>query len=362
MSQNILLFYPHHEWTVGHSFRRGLLAQGCDVRTAGPSTRYYGVNADIPTGPRPWLPEVLRQIAPWSPDLIITVDTGGPILNGLAGFAGPKLLYVADPYFSPATYHYLRFVARSYDRLYVSQRHSADELVQKGVDAEWMPFAFDDQLHRPETFKMRRTAFVADVCFSGNVSRLYGARAELIGKLRDVCRVEVRSTPPSELGALFATAPIGFNRSLGKELNQRVFEATGFGTVLLTDRLPEDRGLDELLHDSTQMVRYEGPADCVERARELASDVDRCESIANAAQRLVLSKHTYQHRCATMLKFAETCVPGYRSGIRGAVGERVTTCAARLYQSRLSAVVNRVSKRSSMLGHHVEPNQGVRSP
>jgi spore maturation protein CgeB len=77
--------------------------------------------------------------------------------------------------------------------------------------------------------------------------------------------------------------------------NMRMFEATGVGACLLTDR--KDR-LSDLFEPETEVVTYATAGECAEKLRYLLSHESERASIAAAGQRRTLNDHTFAHRAA----------------------------------------------------------------
>jgi spore maturation protein CgeB len=75
--------------------------------------------------------------------------------------------------------------------------------------------------------------------------------------------------------------------------NMRLFEATGVGTCLLTDRT---EGLGELFEPGREVATYGDLDECVERIRRLLAHPDEREAIARAGQARTLRDHTLAHR------------------------------------------------------------------
>lgn len=89
------------------------------------------------------------------------------------------------------------------------------------------------------------------------------------------------------------------NSTGGVAANMRLYEATGVGTLLLTDNL---RGLPDLFTPGQHVAAYDSPADCVAKIKYyLAHDAER-EKIAAAGQQHTLGHHTYDHRAAEILR------------------------------------------------------------
>lgn len=89
--------------------------------------------------------------------------------------------------------------------------------------------------------------------------------------------------------------------------NIRLFEATGCGSLLLTDLKPD---LPEIFVPGEEVVAYRSPDDCSELLEALLEDDDRVTSIAARGQRRTLADHTYGRRARelepVLMKAAET--------------------------------------------------------
>lgn len=79
--------------------------------------------------------------------------------------------------------------------------------------------------------------------------------------------------------------------------NMRLYEATGVGACLLTER---QANLAELFEPDVEVATYESPEEAAEKARYLLTRDDVRRSIASAGQRRTLSDHTYDRRAAQL--------------------------------------------------------------
>ena len=75
--------------------------------------------------------------------------------------------------------------------------------------------------------------------------------------------------------------------------NMRLYEATGMGTMLLTDA---KANLAELFDVGREVVAYRDAVEAVEQIRYYADRPREREAIAAAGQRRTLREHTYRHR------------------------------------------------------------------
>ena len=100
-----------------------------------------------------------------------------------------------------------------------------------------------------------------------------------------------------EMYRLLRDARISLNRHIaeaeGHANNMRLYEATGVGSLLLTD---EGSNLAELFEPGSEVVTYAGVDDLVEKARHYLAAEDERRTIAAAGQARTLREHTYELR------------------------------------------------------------------
>jgi len=85
--------------------------------------------------------------------------------------------------------------------------------------------------------------------------------------------------------------------------NARLFEATGVGTLLITDW---KRNLPDLFEPGQEIVAYRSPQECVEMIRYYLDHTREREAIAQAGKQRTLREHTYHTR---MQEFVEIVQP-----------------------------------------------------
>jgi spore maturation protein CgeB len=79
----------------------------------------------------------------------------------------------------------------------------------------------------------------------------------------------------------------------GNANNMRLFEATGAGAMLLTDR---GANLGELFEPGREVVTFDDAEDLIAKARHYLEHEDERLSIAAAGQARTLADHTYERR------------------------------------------------------------------
>jgi hypothetical protein len=89
--------------------------------------------------------------------------------------------------------------------------------------------------------------------------------------------------------------------------NQRLYEATGVGTCLLTDWKDN---LPDLFDPDREVVTYRSPEEAIEKIRYLLDHDDERRAIAQAGQRRTLRDHTIPNRMVRVNEIFQTSVRG----------------------------------------------------
>jgi hypothetical protein len=108
---------------------------------------------------------------------------------------------------------------------------------------------------------------------------------------------------------VLASTQIAINRhgdiADGYANNMRLFEATGVGALLMTERAAN---LPGLFDPDTEVVTYEGAEDLVDKVRFYLDHPRQRHEIATAGQRRTLAEHTYRQRMGELHELLVTRV------------------------------------------------------
>jgi spore maturation protein CgeB len=85
--------------------------------------------------------------------------------------------------------------------------------------------------------------------------------------------------------------------------NMRLFEATGIGTLLITDR---KQNLREMFEPGREVAVYGSSDECLEIVRHYLDHEDERRAIAEAGQRRTLREHTYAVRMQELAELLTT--------------------------------------------------------
>ncbi|MBI4611251.1 MAG: methyltransferase domain-containing protein [Candidatus Rokubacteria bacterium] len=242
--------------------------------------------------------ELLRTLpAGWRPDLFLWIDNGPDFLPlGLEALDCPTACLMGD---SHTQLDWRLRYAQLFQHAFVmfNRQHIPAFQAAGCASVHWLPAACDPRVHR--RFAVEK-AF--DVVFVGQTLRQWHPdRVRLLERLAAAgLSVHVATKILEEMALAFARGRLVFNRSLAGDLNMRVFEALATGSLLLTDSLAPESGLEELLRDREHLVLYD--EDNLEAlARYYLDHADEREAIAARGRLEVLRQHTYAHRVASLL-------------------------------------------------------------
>lgn len=282
----------------------------------------------------------LYQLALKVPHRLFRVPILGKFLAGLPGLMDvaiaqikatkPDVLYCQDLSFFPVEVlrelkQHVRLIVgqiacplppesflKGYDLILTSFPHFVDRLRALGVKSEYFRIGCDERV----------LSLLGDVnkdigfSFVGGISRHHGGAIPLLEYLAEqtdmrVFGYGVESLPPSspirqrhdgevwgmDMYRALARSRITLNRHISVAENyannMRLYEATGVGAMLLTDRKDN---LHELFDIGREVVAYSSKEEAAELVRHYLDYPEEAERIAKAGQARTLREHTYAQR------------------------------------------------------------------
>ncbi len=321
---NILIGYAYHPRTTATYLQRALERRATTtfVGTPWEGRPGFGATDDI-------CPLVAALVEP--PSLYLHVDAGGVryFPRGLTNLACPTACYLIDVHVGPK--ERLK-QAMFFDYAFSAQRDFVATLRAAGhPQAHWLPLAADPTVHRPYDVPKRY-----DIAFVGATGPGYERRHALLARLaqRFTLNDYTRSYTPDAMARVYSEGRLGFNCSIRREVNMRLFEGPATGTALLTDHI--DNGLSALMTDSEHVVLYDDDT-LFEQVEELLHDTERRERIARQGYAHVHAHHTYDHRVATLLDtvFGAGTGPRLEAPLRRRPDPAVALAYAEIYSRSL---------------------------
>lgn len=265
-------------------------------------------------GPGEWFYAVLAaQVKQYRPDVLHLQD-----MNGIS----PAFLREVRPYARLITGQIACPVAegadfRGYDLVLSSFPHFVERFRSEGLRSAYFNLGFE-----PKVLEKLRGQASYGVVFVGGLSAVHGGRLRLLEAVNSSTRLDVWGYGADALGAgsplravhhgdawglrmyeILRGARVALNQHIGVAEgyanNMRLYEATGVGTLLLTDY---KSNLADLFEPGREVVAYRSTEECVELIDYYLSHEEERAAIARAGQARTLREHTYRHRMQELLE------------------------------------------------------------
>jgi spore maturation protein CgeB len=201
---------------------------------------------------------------------------------------------------------------KGYDLILTSFPHFVDRLRSIGVPSEYFRIGFDERVLE----LLGEVDKDIDFSFVGGISRHHGGALPLLEYLTKQTDIRIfgygaeglSNTSPilerhggevwgMDMYRALARSKITLNRHINvaenNANNMRLYEATGVGALLLTDRKDN---LHDLFEIGKEIVAYSNKEEAVELVRHYIKHSDEAERIAKAGKVRTLREHTYAQR------------------------------------------------------------------
>tara|TARA_B100001989_G_C24523709_1_gene457364 strand:- start:146 stop:1273 length:1128 start_codon:yes stop_codon:yes gene_type:complete len=257
-----------------------------------------------------------EQIRVFKPDVLYCQDLSffpPDILNEIKKQKNIKLIVgqIACP-LPPTTY------IKNYDLILTSFPHFVDKLNSQGVKSEYFKIGFDERI------LSKAGPLKKDINFSfiGGISRHHNLALKNIEYLVSKSDLQVYGYGSNKLPInsivrkmhngerwglnmykILGKSKISFNRHINVSENyannMRLYEATGMGSLLLTDKKDN---LHKLFEIDREIVTYSCKEEAAEKSEFLLSNPLKASQIAAAGQARTLKDHTYDIRMQELIE------------------------------------------------------------
>jgi len=178
-------------------------------------------------------------------------------------------------------------------------KQSAIEYRNRGINAEWINHFADTKVQFPMNLEPEYTAVTTRGL--GNSQFLdyltqWGEGA--IGNKNGLN--EKQHTEFLNKGLMV------IQNSRWQEITRRIFEGMACGKLVITDRLPESRGFDEVFVEGEEIILYNDMMDCIEKINYYADNEEERERIAHNGMIKVLHNYTQIQVVNKLIKAYET--------------------------------------------------------
>ncbi|PWT93232.1 MAG: hypothetical protein C5B55_04945 [Blastocatellia bacterium] len=253
---------------------------------------------------------------------------------------GPEVIFICDVLYYPARFHLeLKQMARllvgemaypippgleikPFDLIVSAAPHYVTRIREAGVNSELLRLGFEESIleHLDPTSRDTEVAFV------GSVGKSHTQRLELLEELSRRVPLSIWGTGADSLradsplrakmhGSLWGydmyrqlqRSKIALNIHIDMAekfaANMRLYEATGVGTMLVTDW---KQNLGDLFEDRKEVVAYRSIDECADLITYYLEHDEEREAIARAGQRRTLGDHTYRQRMHELVEILDS--------------------------------------------------------
>lgn len=256
------------------------------------------------------------QINRFQPDILYCQDLSffsGKILKELKEETNIKLLVgqIASP-LPPKSF------LKPFDLILTSFPHFVEILNKQGIKSEYFKIGFDKRI----LSKIKNSERDINFSFVGGISKHHKSALETLNYLALNQGLKIFGYGANKLPfyspirknhfgekwgldmyKILSKTKISLNRhidvSLNNANNMRLFEATGMGSLLLTDKKDN---LNQLFEIDKEIVTYSCKEEASEKVKYLLENPKKISEIALAGQQRTLKEHTYEIRMKELVE------------------------------------------------------------
>jgi len=225
-------------------------------------------------------------------DVIINLenyDTGW--MPSLAQFNKPlKFLWAIDSHVRGYDYYKNVFKDGKYNYILQATKDYLDK------DSLWFPNCYDDEFIKPKDIEKKH--FVG---FCGNFVNRKPYFDHIGSQIPFKLDIDVRGI---DMINAINSYHIQFNKNIANDINYRSFETMGCRTALLTNYNPQYAELG--FKDNKNVFYYNSVDEAIEILKHLKTNREKIEQVAKCGYEFVSTKHTFNKRASSLLKFINT--------------------------------------------------------
>lgn len=240
----------------------------------------------------------LIQKGVYSPDIIFHLNYTGFRSRYFARLNRPDVFTVFESADDPQHFAGNYPKAKNFKLILTPDRVCCDKYRARGHNALWWTHFCDDTVH-----KLYPDVERGNIAVSSRGPGSSDVLDKLSARVPNVF-TNKRGMYGEDYGRFFCSAKIVVQHSRHKEVTRRIFEGMACGCLVLTDRLPQKTGIDELFTDKKELVLYDDVQDCENKILYYlseAGDEDR-KRIAYSGYEVVMKHHTQKQRVDSILE------------------------------------------------------------
>ena len=265
-------YKPNEEWSTPLSLLNEFNERGWETEIV-----------PIPNGDDSQLQLWIQQDTPT--DIILFMDWGRFDSKWLDKNLKPNSFWIQESGDDPQNFERNYPKASRFHYTITPDKVSAREYKNRGINVDWVPHWADIAVQFPMNLKPK---------YVGVTSRGRGG-SEFLDYLTHWAEGAIgnqNGMNAKEHTEFLNTGLMVIQNSRWQEITRRIFEGMACGKMVLTDRLPESRGLEELFIDGQEIVLYNDMFDCIEKMNYYNENEEERERIAHNGMMKVLHNYT----------------------------------------------------------------------
>jgi len=237
----------------------------------------------IPNGDDSQLQLWIQQDIPT--DIVMFLDWGrfdSPYLNKSLK---PNAFWIQESGDDPQNFARNYVKANRFDYTITPDKQSAIEYKNRGVNAEWINHFADTATQFPLNLEPEFTAVTTRG--PGNSEFL-----DYLTRWGEGAIGNKNGMGAKEHTEFLNSGLMVIQNSRWGEITRRIFEGMACGKLVITDRLPDRRGLNEVFVEGEEIILYDNMFDCIEKINYYAENEEERERIAHNGMKRVLENYT----------------------------------------------------------------------
>ena len=193
-------------------------------------------------------------------------------------------------------------ISKLFDVTFIAQKEYViplSEITHKRIF--WLPLAFDESII-VESKNIKKF----EIVYVGSINRnVHPIRFRLIDKIRKSnLKQFIGTSSTSTMYSIYRESMCVFNYSVNNDLNMRVFEAIGNGSLLFTNKIIGN-GLDELFEEGVDYKLY--TEDTFDNdLKELSNEINLINQSSGLRVKKIEKYHKYSNRIESILEYTKT--------------------------------------------------------
>ena len=210
---------------------------------------------------------------------------------------------------------------KNFDLILTSFPHFVPRIRNKGVSCEYFKIGFETSMFKDLSYQDRDIP----ISFIGGITRHHKKSLELLEYISRKIPIRIygyganrlpRSSPirkhhfgevyGNEMYDILRRSKITFNRHIDvaetNANNMRMFESTGMGSLLITDKKDN---LNELFHENKEVISYSKKEDALEKITYFLKNINEAGEIANRGRQKTHNEHSYSTRMVELIQILD---------------------------------------------------------